>query len=371
MLSFSVGLLASFLVTLLIVKFSHLHGKLSADTDLSGAQKFHTRPVPRIGGVSIVIGAMMPLLVLYFRSAGQLQPYALLICAAIPAFVAGLAEDMTKRISPRVRLIATMASALLACWLLDARVVRIDIPFIDDVLAIYIVSVCITALAVAGLANAVNIIDGFNGLAAIVTMMMLMSMLYVAYHTGDTFIVSAAAALAGAILGFFFWNYPGGLIFLGDGGAYFIGFILAELSILLVMRNSQVSAWYPVLMFIYPIFETLFSIYRKKILRGMSPGIPDGVHLHMLVYKRLMRWAVGSRDERHRLRRNSLTSPYLWLLSLVAVLPASLFWNNGPILLAFVAIFVITYVWLYWRIVRFRAPRWLIIKKAVTRRKPH
>ena len=71
--------------------------------------------------------------------------------------------------------------------------------------------------------------------------------------------------------------------------------MLGELSIMLVMRNRDVSAWYPVLLFMYPIFETCFSIYRKKFIRGMSPGIPDGVHLRMLVYKRLMRWAVGAR----------------------------------------------------------------------------
>ncbi|KWE82613.1 hypothetical protein WL81_30570 [Burkholderia ubonensis] len=83
------------------------------------------------------------------------------------------------------------------------------------------------------------------------------------------------------------------LIFPGDGGAYFIGFMPAELAILLVMRNRKVSAWYPVPLFTYPIFETCFSIYRKKFMRGMSPGIPDGMHRHMLVYKRLMRRLIG------------------------------------------------------------------------------
>jgi UDP-N-acetylmuramyl pentapeptide phosphotransferase/UDP-N-acetylglucosamine-1-phosphate transferase len=169
--------------------------------------------------------------------------------------------------------------------------------------------------------------------------------------------------MAGAILGFFLWNFPGGHIFLGDGGAYLIGFMLGELAVLLTMRHVDVSAWYPVLMFIYPIFETLFSIYRKQFLRGISPGIPDGIHLHMLIYKRLMRWVVGSQEERHRLRRNSFTSPYLWLLSLLAVLPATLFWNRNGWLIAFVVVFVSTYVWLYWSIVRFRVPRWMIVKK--------
>lgn len=130
----------------------------------------------------------------------------------------------------------------------------------------------LTALAVAGLANAINIIDGFNGLAAIVATMMFLSLALVAFHVGDVFVLSCALVMAGAILGFFLWNFPGGHIFLGDGGAYLIGFMLGELAVLLTMRHTEVSAWYPVLMFIYPIFETLFSIYRKQFLRGISPG---------------------------------------------------------------------------------------------------
>ena len=167
----------------------------------------------------------------------------------------------------------------------------------------------------------------------------------------------------GAVLGFFIWNFPAGLIFLGDGGAYFIGFMLAELAIMLVMRHREVSAWYPVLLFVYPIFETCFSIYRKKFVRGMSPGIPDGVHLHMLVYKRLMRWAVGAKTAHEITRRNSLTSPYLWLLCLIGVIPATLFWQHTVHLFAFVVLFALTYVWLYVSIVRFKAPRWLVFRR--------
>ena len=90
-----------------------------------------------------------------------------------------------------------------------------------------------------------------------------------------------------------------------------------------------------------------------------------------MIYQRVMRWAVGSKDERHRLRRNSLTSPYLWLLSLLAVLPATLFLNNELALLGFVAVFIFFYVWLYWRIVRFQSPRWLIVKKHHRVKKHH
>ena len=132
---------------------------------------------------------------------------------------------------------------------------------------------------------------------------------------------------------------------------------------MLVMRNRDVSAWFPVLLFMYPIFETCFSIYRKKFIRGISPGIPDGVHLHMLVYKRLMRWAVGAQNARELTRRNSLTSPYLWLLCLVAVIPATLFWRHTVHLFCFVVVFAFTYVWLYVSIVRFKSPRWMVFRR--------
>jgi hypothetical protein len=144
---------------------------------------------------------------------------------------------------------------------------------------------------------------------------------------------------------------------LGDVGADFTGFMLGELPIVLVMRNRDVSAWYPVLLFMYPIFETCFSIYRKNFIRGMSRGIPDGVHLHMLVSQRLVRCSVGARKTRELTRRNSLTSPYLWLLYLIAVVPATLFWRHTLHLVCFVMVFALTYIWLYISIVRFTSPK--------------
>ena len=147
--------------------------------------------------------------------------------------------------------------------------------------------------AVAGIANAINIIDGFNGLASMCVVLMLGALAYVAFQVGDPTVATLALAGIGAVLGFFLWNFPGGLIFLGDGGAYFLGFFVAELSILLLVRNPTVSPLFPLLACIYPIFETVFSIYRRRFLRATPPSMPDGIHLHSLIYRRLLRWAVG------------------------------------------------------------------------------
>jgi UDP-N-acetylmuramyl pentapeptide phosphotransferase/UDP-N-acetylglucosamine-1-phosphate transferase len=358
-----VSLLASFLATLWIIHWLAPRLRESADHDVSGVQKFHAAPVPRIGGVAIVLGIGFGFLLLWVRLPDLARIAFGLLIAAMPAFLAGLIEDLTKKVSPAQRLVWTMVSAGLAAWLIGAVISRTSIPPLDLLLRVPVIAWVLTVVAVAGLANAVNIIDGFNGLAAMVVVLMLAAIGYVAFVNGDQLIWSACLVIVGAILGFFAWNYPGGLIFLGDGGAYVLGFLVGELAILLVQRNASVSPWFAVLICIYPIFETAFSIYRKKVLRGMSPGVPDGIHLHMLVFKRLMRWAVGSRDSRTLTRRNSMTSPYLWILSSLAVFPAVLFWHSTWILIFFCGLFIVSYVWLYMSIVRFKAPRWLVIRK--------
>lgn len=355
-----VAMLASALACFCIVCASRHHGHLSGDHDLSGPQKFHSVPVPRIGGVAIVAGlvAALPL----FGASGMRLPLLLLACAA-PAFLAGFAEDLTKRVSPLRRLLFTMVSAGLAAWLLDAVITRSDLPGLDTLLRWPALACVFTVVAVAGATNAVNIIDGFNGLASMCAVMMLLAIAFVAWRVGDPELMATALWIAGAVIGFFVWNFPGGRIFLGDGGAYCLGFLVAELAIMLCERHPGVSPLFALLVLIYPVFETVFSIYRKRFLRGMSPGVPDGVHLHMLVYKRLVRWAVGSRDARARCRRNALTSPYLWLLCLVSLVPAMLFWHSTPVLLACIVLFGLAYVALYWRIVRFHTPRWLVLRR--------
>ena len=204
-----------------------------------------------------------------------------------------------------------------------------------------------------------TIIDGFNGLASMCVVIMLAAVAYVAFQVNDPEIGVLGLVGIGAVLGFFVWNFPGGMIFLGDGGAYFLGFYVAELSILLLVRNSEVSPLFPLLVCIYPVFETVFSIYRRRFLRAVPPSMPDGIHLHSLIYRRLLRWAVGDRSARALIRRNSMTSPFLWALCMISVVPAVLFWDSTAVMAVSLALFAFGYVLLYWSIVRFRSPRWL------------
>jgi UDP-N-acetylmuramyl pentapeptide phosphotransferase/UDP-N-acetylglucosamine-1-phosphate transferase len=360
MLLFVLAFAAAAVATLLIIRSSHVHGHLSADHDVSGPQKVHKRPVPRVGGLGIVVAlaAMLPVLWLTGRpdALGLLGP--LLLCG-LPAFAIGLVEDLTKRVVPSRRLLVVAASALLAVAWLEAVIARTDLPGLDWFASFYVGSVLLAVFAVTGIANAINIIDGFNGLASMCVFMMLLAVAYVANRVDDPLVAALALAGAGAVLGFFVWNYPAGLIFLGDGGAYFLGFYVAALGILLLNRNPEVSPLFPLLMVIYPVFETLFSMYRRRIVKGRPVGMPDGVHLHSLIYRRLLGWAVGRDDATRLTRRSTLTAPYLWLLCMLAVIPSVLFWDDSRVLGGCIMLFALAYLYLYRRLVRFRTPRWL------------
>jgi UDP-N-acetylmuramyl pentapeptide phosphotransferase/UDP-N-acetylglucosamine-1-phosphate transferase len=354
--------LLAFVATLLVIRLSNMGFIAGLDSDLSGPQKFHALAVPRLGGIGLVMGILLATPLLDLRESAEQRLVLTLLLCAVPAFGAGLLEDFTRKVSPAKRLVATALSAALAGIFLPAQITHTGLSAID---AFYIGSwfaLPLTVFAVAGLANAVNIIDGFNGLASMTGAIMLAAIAHTAFLVDDRVVLGLALLGIGAIIGFFLWNFPLGLIFLGDGGAYFMGFYLAELAILLVQRNDEVSPFFPVLVFIYPISETLFSIYRRRFVRAQSPSAPDGVHLHQLIYRRLIRFAVGQEHAKVVLMRNSLTSPYLWTLSAVSVVPATLWWHETYMLMGFCLLFVATYVWLYARIVRFRTPRWLVLR---------
>lgn len=362
MFSFLISFLLSTVLTLFIIRLSKKYNA-ALDKDLTGVQKVHKHAVPRIGGLAIFLAVLGTGAITMWRLPPIAQPAAWLLLSATVAFAGGIAEDFTGAVSVLRRLLLTMLAAFLGFFLAGAKVTHIEIAWIDQALSYLWISLPVTVLLVAGIANAVNLIDGFNGLASVVGICMLVSLAYVGLQVQDNLVLTLALILAGATAGFFVWNYPGGLIFLGDGGAYLLGFTLAELAVLLVARNPQVSPWYAALLLIYPAFETVFSVYRRFYLRKQSPGMPDGIHLHSLIFRRVVRWTVGERDARALTRRNSMTAPYLWLLSLMAVGPATLFWNNTPVLMFCCLLFVCSYVWLYARLVRFKAPRWMIIKK--------
>lgn len=365
-LAFIISILANYL----LIRYSHLHAPFTGDT-ASGPQKFHAHPVSRIGGLGVLTAVAGAIIFseVFLGQQGAISfalvgsPPMLLLACSLIAFAGGFAEDIFKNVGVKARLGATMLAAAAAYFVLDGAPDRLGVAGLDFLLQFGLGSFVFALLAVGGIANAINIVDGYNGLAGVVVVFILAAIAYVAHLVGDSFIFDACLVLIGAVGGFLVWNFPRGKIFLGDGGAYFIGFMIGELSVLLVRQHPEVSPWFPLMLVAYPVWETFYSIFRKKFVRGQSPGDPDGMHFHMLVYKRVVRWKLGSGNPDDRVIRNSLTSPYLWLLSLFTIIPAVLFWDN-TVVLAFLAFgFSFFYNWLYNRMVIFRVPKWLIITK--------
>lgn len=347
--AFSITLAVSFAVCLLLVLTQRWHGRLSLDSDLNGAQKFHDVPVPRIGGLAVFMGLLTGAIGLaVFSDRSDTQPLFLLIVASLPAFLAGLLEDITKRVSVGVRLLATFSSAALAAWLIDASLTRLDTFGLDALMTLAPIAVMFTCFAVGGIANAVNIIDGFNGLASGSIVIMLAGLGAIAHLAGDTLVLQMCLLGIGASLGFMLLNYPFGKIFLGDGGAYLAGFWLAECAVLLLSRNEEVSTWAVLLACIYPAFETIFSMWRKDIYRKTGMGKPDKVHFHMLVFRRIVGQQFGKSAPAWL--RHGVTSFYIWML--VAACQITAIWmtvmgQGSPVLATAIVGFAFIYITIY------------------------
>lgn len=345
------GLTSAF-VGHLIVRYDAFHANWSYDPVRTGPQKFHSAPTPRIGGLGVMAGLFVSgaALLAIVQSAASEQ-FGYLLLASLPAFAGGITEDTTKNVGVLTRLLLTMLAAAFGVWLLGAVIPRLDIPGFDVLLKWAPFAIAFTMFAVGGVANAINIIDGYNGLAAGHAVIVLAAMAYVSALVGDAFLFTSALAMIGALLGFLAWNYPKGKIFLGDGGAYLLGFWLAELSVLLVARHPEVSPWFPMLLLVYPIFETLFSMYRRKFVQGQSPGRPDRMHMHQVIYMRLTRGRADASDPASSTRLNSMVAPFGWLMSLCCAVPALLFWGETRWLVAasliFCAAYVALYLWLF------------------------
>jgi len=336
----------SFVVALLLVRTQHWHGHLSMDIAL-GVQKFHIRPTTRVGGVAIVAGVLVAYLIAHPDRKALLGP---IILAGVPAFVFGLLEDITKRVSVRARLLATMSCGGLGWAITGHSITDANMPGLDWLLGVTIISVAFTAFAVSGMANAINIIDGFNGLAAGTVIVVLTSFGFMATALGDTDLAYTSLILAGAVLGFGLVNWPLGKIFLGDGGAYFVGFAMAWLAVLMLARHPQVSAWAPLLVCGFPILEVVFSIVRR-LRRNLSPGHPDRLHLHSLVRRRLIPKLLPRASN---LVRNSATGAIMWLAALLPAVIAVHWPTDTAALVLGLAVCALLYSASYARLTQFR-----------------
>jgi UDP-GlcNAc:undecaprenyl-phosphate/decaprenyl-phosphate GlcNAc-1-phosphate transferase len=313
-------------------------------------QKHHSGSPPRVGVVPILLAMLLGL---YFlaqaASAADAGAYQLLlniVLASLPVVVLGLADDLTKKVPPKVRLAGAAAAAVLGMALLDNFVPRVNVPGLDSLVQLAPVAVMLTVLMVAGFTNAMNIVDGLNGLSSGLAVLMLSATAFVAAALGDTVVLTVCVVLAAAVVGFMLVNFPRGLMFLGDGAAYLIGFTLAQIWMLLLARNAEVSTWFVVAVAAHPTMETVFSMYRRRIHRGRGGAFTeaDRLHLHSLVYRRRMLGITRRLPWMETWVPNSSASALLMAFAALPMAAACLAPNNTLWCMAVFALYCLGYL---------------------------
>jgi UDP-N-acetylmuramyl pentapeptide phosphotransferase/UDP-N-acetylglucosamine-1-phosphate transferase len=240
-------------------------------------------------------------------------------------FCVGLIEDLGFGVSPLRRLAAVCLASLTAIWLLGVWMPRLDIPGVDALMPISIVGIPVTLLVTAAVANGFNLIDGVNGLAAMTAGIAAVALSLIAGQADYTVMVALAAMLAAGILGFLLLNYPFGLIFLGDAGAYTLGFVLSWFGIAILLNAPEASPWAILLTVFWPLADALLAIYRRS-RRNVATMAADRLHVHHLVMRALEIHILG-RGRRHI--ANPLTTLVLAPFVLAPPLAGVLLWDNS------------------------------------------
>jgi UDP-N-acetylmuramyl pentapeptide phosphotransferase/UDP-N-acetylglucosamine-1-phosphate transferase len=336
----------SLLVSVLIVMTKSWHGRWTLDP-IAGIQKQHKVPTARIGGIAILAG----LIAAYFLTQHSVQRIiGCLLIACAPAFIFGLLEDLTKKISVFVRLCATISSGVIASYISGVSMQDTGVVSFDWLLSFPLIAILFTGFAVGGVANAVNIIDGFNGLAVGAAAIMLSAIGLISLNVRDIDLATVCFLCVAIALGFGLVNWPKGRLFLGDGGAYLIGFVLAWMAIKLPMRSADINAWATLVVCTYPVLEVGFSVRRRLRRQRGHSGQPDNLHLHHLIHSRIVRHWFPKQSV---LIQNGMTSPICWLITAMPAAWAIVFAKSTPMLALGFFGFVVAYAAVYARLSQF------------------
>lgn len=278
LITFIVSLVLSLALTPLAGRMGVRFGAI----DMPGKRKVHSKPIPRCGGMAIFLAFILTLVIstLFMTEVSSKlileKKIVFFLIGIVIAFAVGLFDDF-HRLSPRVKFFFQVISASVAFY----GGLRIEsFSFFGSGLHFGIVSYLVTVFWFVLFINAINLIDGLDGLAAGITFFASLVMIILSVVKGEYLIGMLFAALAGACLGFLRYNFNPASIFMGDSGSYFLGYAIAGLSIIGSIK-SQIGAamLIPVLALGIPLFDTILSPIRRFI-RGRKIFNPDKAHVH-------------------------------------------------------------------------------------------
>ncbi len=300
-------------------------------------QNIHTQPTQRIGGIGVFIGIISA--IFYWETDFSQTLFQLFIFGFL-IFIIGLIEDIQSNLSVYNRLIAIVIISSIIVTINLIYINRVGSGF-DELLSIKIISLIFTTFAITGLVNAYNIIDGLNGLSSFMALICLLSISLIASLNNDVILMNYSLICISSIFGFQLLNYPNGKIFLGDCGAYYIGYLCAIFSILLIVRNELISPFFVLIINIYPITETIYSIYRRFLIENKSYGAADRLHLHSLIFEKMKR---GNSNKKNS---NAIATLYIVIPTLAFVSISLVFYQSSLVLISLLVTYVFTYTLTY------------------------
>ncbi len=305
-----------------------------------GPQNFHTKSISRLGGAAIYF----PLLIVSYLD-NSVENYAFLrtvLLCTFPIFFTGLIDDLKIRVQPTTRLLLFIPTPLLLYYFVGLRIDSVGISFIDTLLQNELFSIIFLCFSLVGMSNAFNIIDGFNGLLLSYSLTLLTSLIigYESLSGIDWLTFNVGIFLS--VFAVFIFNFPFGKIFLGDAGAYLLG-VLIPVGLIKYTFDNNFSPWFVMAMLIYPFTEVLISVIRKVFFRKMSALKPDGLHFHMLVYKKITK-RVGFKKIR---LRHFIVTTFMLILNTPFLIVANFFKDNSLVLQFLCIWFIVMYVLIY------------------------
>jgi len=314
-------LFASLFLTLF---FIFIHKRYKFGSDDINSRKVHNLSTSRLGGIAVA-GSF--LISIFLES--ELDLFDVHIDLILIFFlVFTLIEDVKGILKPSIRLLAIIVCSFLLVAELDLSISNLGVPILDLFLENHTVSILFTTISLSLLANGFNLIDGFNGLVSGFSIMVLTILMMVAKEVSEPEIYFLCNTLLMSVLGFFVLNFPFGKIFLGDAGAYFLGLTAGVLALLLAQRNETISYWFVLALFIYPVYELVFSMIRRKFNEKTKTSQADDLHLHHLIYKEVVDCSYFPRKE----FCNSATSVIMVIIACSSLLPVYI-WADSPVIL--------------------------------------
>ncbi len=275
-LSFLLAFLISFLTTPLAKKIAFKVGAIDKPKD----RGVHTKTMPRMGGIAIVLGFMVTLLVVTpFVPSLNWKQFLGVSAGAIIIFIIGFFDDI-HNLNAKFKLVFQIIAALMVTSS-GIKIQFVSWPFfVNSLISLEALATPLTVIWIVGVTNAVNLIDGLDGLAAGVSSIASICLMALSIHSGHPLALVLTATLAGSCLGFLPYNFSPATIFMGDTGSTFLGFILAVTSILGLLKSyTFATIFIAILVLGLPIFDTAFAIIRR-FLNGKPIMEADRGHLH-------------------------------------------------------------------------------------------